>query len=898
MTEGSDSAVSTVECLAQRREQLAALRERARRLLVGGATGIQAAAAISEETDRFVVELYEHAVEELQPAQRRLISQHGALVAVGGTGRGDLAPHSDVDLLFLYHGPVQELYGRFAAQVVRDCWDAGVKLGHSVRSLSDSISLARADIQIATSLVETRCLSGNEELVERLRADFHKKVIRGRVRQFIDDCLAAREIESQQHGAAVGQLEPDVKRALGGLRDLHLIRWVGYACQGAASFDSLRLEGALGKRDARRLLAAWEYVTRIRMDLHFHAGKPQDVLTRDEQLRIAGEREIEGTTAQRPVELLMQTFFRHSTAIAEISRRFVTRQRPRKVLGRLVRSTLTHRADGIYKVSPDLIDAAPRHHGTICRSLESLLDLFLLASRYGVELSPNLIEAVREAAPGVSPEVTPKVARLFIEILSRSGRLGRVLRTMYATGVLELVVPEMAHTRCLLQFNQYHSYTVDEHTFRAIEAAEAFEDDDGPLGAAYRKLHHKEILHLALLLHDAGKGYEGDHSEIGETIADRVAVRLRLPEHQCEVLRLLVRKHLLMAHLAFRRDISEPQAVLQFTHDVGSHETLRMLFVLTAADMTAVGPGVWTDWKAELLSELYDSAVQVLGGQRYLFHREDRIRELKEQVRSAIVPLEPGGEDLEVGDWIDRQLDAFPHHYLTLTPASRVAADLDVVRELEPGEIVVETKYDAETGTVDYRVILHEQTASRGTHRIAGVLAAKRMEIISAQICKSSRGYLIDSFRVVDGDYEGEVPDVRLGEVTSAIESVLRSERSVRSLFQAHRRFGDAGGRAPTSTLPMRVVIDNDSSSRCTVIEVFAHDQPGLLYTISRTLFDLHLSIEQARISTHLDQVVDVFYVTDFEGRKVKQQERLIEIRETLKEKISDFEQQGYVQFV
>ncbi len=259
-----------------------------------------------------------------------------------------------------------------------------------------------------------------------------------------------------------------------------------------------------------------------------------------------------------------------------------------------------------------------------------------------------------------------------------------------------------------------------------------------------------------------------------------------------------------------------------------------------------------------------------------------------------------GGDaaDLEVGDWIDRQLDAFPHHYLTLTPASRVAADLDVVRELEPGEIVVETKYDAETGTVDYRVILHEQTASRGTHRIAGVLAAKRMEIISAQICKSSRGYLIDSFRVVDGDYEGEVPDVRLGEVTSAIESVLRSERSVRSLFQAHRRFGDAGGRAPTSTLPMRVVIDNDSSSRCTVIEVFAHDQPGLLYTISRTLFDLHLSIEQARISTHLDQVVDVFYVTDFEGRKVKQQERLIEIRETLKEKISDFEQQGYVQFV
>ena len=395
-----------------------------------------------------------------------------------------------------------------------------------------------------------------------------------------------------------------MKRSLGGLRDIHLMRWIGFARYGTSDIDRLRLQGAIHKDDARKLLAAHEYLMRVRFNLHLSSGKEQEVLTREEQLRIAEESQIKPKRGQRPVEQLMQTYFRYSTCVADISQRFVELHRPQAAISRGMRLLTTHASGGLYKVSHDQIDVYPRHRDLVCSSTERLLKLFRAAQLYGVEVNFRLFQIIKQSVPNLRPELTRREAQLFLDVLAVSWNVARTLRAMYDTGLLEVILPDMAHARCLLQFNRYHSYTVDEHTLRTIEAAEQFGREEEPVGLANGELLRKDILHLALLLHDLGKGFEEDHSEVGRQIAQRVAKRLFLSDDQREVLVFLVHKHLSMSHLAFRRDTGDLDLLIRFGHDVGTPEILRILYVLTAADLKAVGPGVWTDWKAELLSGL------------------------------------------------------------------------------------------------------------------------------------------------------------------------------------------------------------------------------------------------------------------------------------------------------
>ena len=465
------------------------------------------------------------------------------------------------------------------------------------------------------------------------------------------------------------------------------------------------------------------------------------------------------------------------------------------------------------------------------------------------------------AASPVSPEAT---ARLFLSILRSTGQVGAQLREMYRTGVLEIVLPEMSHVRCLLQFNQYHAYTVDEHTLRAVEAAERFEKDPGALGTAYRSIKHRELLHLALLLHDLGKGYEQDHSEVGRDIAAAVAARLRLSEQHTQMLVFLVHKHLLMAHLAFRRDLSDTQMLVRFSREVGSPELLRMLLVLTASDMTAVGPGTWTNWKGELLTGLFEGALQILSGVPPKFREAERIREISSGVRRALAQSPAPLLELR-----DDELESLPLHYLTATLAEQIVRDLVAIRRLAQDEVVVHGKFEPTTATVEYRIITHDAVGSGLFHKFTGVLAAKGLQILSANICTTCQGIVIDSFRVHDTDHVGEVPEFRLREVETAVCEVLQGRAIVEELFERHRRFQRA---APLQAWrePTRDEIDNDSSERFTVIDVFASDRRGLLYTIAATLLNSGLSVSLAKISTHIDQVLDVFYVTDRGGNKLQ----------------------------
>lgn len=879
---------SPLDELATLKARIASIRDRARETFERRASGTQVASMVSDATDQFLVELFNSAAEKLPSEDRNSLHSHSCVIAVGGSGRAELCPYSDTDLLFLYRRPAGDLLHTFSGGIVRSCWDAGLKLGHSQRTVPDSIAYAKSEPQFGTSLVEARFLWGSEAFFERFRRMADRKVFFNRRSAFIRQCLAGRTEEREEQGGTINRLEPDIKRSLGGLRDYHLIRWVGYACHGTADIEGLKNRNAITSLDAQKLSEAHRFLTTIRVDLHLAHGRPEDTLIRDDQLRIAEKRGIQSEAAQRPVEVLMQQYFLHSQNVADISQRFIDRHTTGGIWNMVIDRVVGHSFNSFCRVGPAGVDVAANKRQVVSANLEETLKLCYNAMLYGTGLAPAMIDALQQAAPKLADEVTPAASKTFRRMLRLHGRLGKMLRLLFRTRVLDVLIPNITRIRGLLQFNAYHSYTVDEHTLRAIEACEKLQYDDTSVGAAYRAIRHKATLHLALILHDLGKGFDEDHSIVGERIATDVAKRLHLSDHKRELVELLVRKHLQMSHLAFRRDTTDPDVIIQMAQDVGSPEVLRMLYVLTVSDITAVGPNMLTDWKLDLLSKLYDNTYHLLSGRPANYRAEQRLAQAKEHVRSMVAPIGDGFDEAGWRLWVDQQLDAFPPHYFANESTDRIARDLDIIQRLGPDEIVVEGRNRDEC-VVEYRVIAGKQFGDACFHKLAGVLSAKRMEILAAQISTSRDGVVVDGFCVRDDDFNGPVPDSRIDETRADIIAVLRGEVTVEALFSKSRRFGDSTHDGHLSNSEPRVVIDAESSDRCTIIDVFAPDKHGLLYAIARRIHEVGLSVWLAKISTRLDQVVDVFYVTDSDGQKVTEGDRLVEIRTAVADCLAEF---------
>ena len=853
-------------------DRRSATRERFER----GVDGLDLATTLAAQMDGFLVELFENVSEALDAEGG--LEQQGAILAVGGSGRGEMAPFSDVDLLFLDAG--KGGFEVFAGQVVRNCWDVGLQLGHGVHEPRGAISLAFDEAEFATSLIGARCLWGHRGLAEDFRQLFLRQVVQGRGTRFYRDCVAAREAEWARHGGAASELVPDVKKSPGGLRDIHLVGWLGAIRFGSSDLEELVKRGALREDECQVLQRGREFLTRVRFGLHFHAGRSQDVLTRDEQLRLAETRGVEGAPGQRPVERFMQEYFQHTTAVARVTRRFVVRHRLSSVWERLTRWCALPRRRGPYRIGRHVIDVLPEQRGQVCGELESILELFSVAAESRVPPSVELLDEISQVAAGLPDQVSPGAARLFLELLARTGSAGETLRLLFEVGVLERLVPAMAHARCLMQFNQYHSYTVDEHSLRAVEAAEAFADEKGPVGNACREIARPDLLHLALLLHDLGKGHEEQHCEVGRRIAEETTRRLGLEQEAVDQLVFLVHRHLEMEQLATRRDFSDPGLLNRFAREVGSSETLRMLYVLTAADISAVGPGKWTSWKADLLTQLYHKTLALL--------TTDAVGVASSTERETADSEGPGGStDVAAREEQESGLSQEEATDVSLRQASE---------ELAANEVEVDGTYETSNDTLELRVLVGSEHAEGCFHRIAGTLTALRLEVLGAEISTSATGGAIDRFRVVDPDYNAGLVEERMREISTTIREAVLRQVTVRQLFARHRRFENLSRTDVLSDFPTRIVLDVSSSPRCTIVEVFAHDRPGLLYTIARTLFQLDLSVEVARIATHVDQIVDVLYLVDGEGQKIEDEVRRSEIRERLELAIERLEREGFVE--
>jgi [protein-PII] uridylyltransferase len=844
-----------------------------------------------------------------------------ALVALGGYGRRELSPHSDVDIMVLHDPAARGRVEALAPAVFKKLWDLRLHLGHSVRTVADCIDVAGSDLATATSLLEARRLLGDAALVERMERRLRADVVRDGA-AFVRKLVAEMRRGYAKHGSSLYMLEPNVKKSGGGLRTIHFLRWIALARHDSADLGVLHARGLLTAAEGRALREAQEFYWRVRNDLHFAAGHPADTLAFDDQVRLARLFGYRDDGKRLGVERFMQQVYIHATEVHEITERFIARTSRPSLRSRILDRARSRKVDGIFVVSPAGVGVSPGGRERLLSDAPTLLSLFRVSQVHGRPIDAELLDAVRQALL-VQDETAfrmPAAAAVFLDILGRPGRLADTLSLMHRLGALEKLVPEFAAVNRLVQFNRFHKYTVDEHTFAVIRHAEALAgggaapgaagvlsdawsrafavvEEPRPAGArpietapgegshlrrAYAQVRRKDLLHLALLLHDVGKGRGGDHAGAGAVIAAAVARRLGLGEHDARQLVFLVREHLAMEQVALRRDLSDDKVLLRFARTVANPETLRMLFVLTYADIAGVGPGSWTQWKEDLLTVLYVRAMDGLAGGHEVAEPLERLAAIRAEV------LRLAGAELPEA-WVAAQWELLNDRYALATPPATIARHLVWLHGLAPGDVRVEVENDAELGTTGYTVLTHDGLTPGLFAKIAGVLAAKGLQILRAQVDTRKNGAVVDTFDVVDTFHAGPPPPERLVEVAGAIRDALLGRVGVEELFARHPRFQPPVATA-TPLDPTKVEVDNDSSDAFTIVDVFAQDRQGLLYAIAQGLWDLGLSVHSSKVATRLDQALDVFYVTDLEGQRVTDPARIEEIRRTLVERIERHE--------
>jgi len=849
-------------------------REKLRLQHANGSPGIQVCAAVTKLIDEVVLDLHRAALAEegFDPARFDALA---ALVPYGGYGRRDVAPYSDVDLMLLIEPKAEAELVPLVRRFTNSLHDV-FQLGFCQRTPDEACQKSFEEPTILTSLAEARFLAGSQPLFDRFQAQFLKLIKRRGVHKIAAIAEARRE-ERRKVGDTNYLLEPNVKKSRGGLREIQLVRWIGFLVCGEVEPDNMVQAGVLSREDANRLQEARAFLLQTRNELHFNAGREQDFLNKSEQLRLAERYQYHGDEGMLPVEEFMRRFFEHTSEVRYIASNFLADSQPIPGFRRWLAAFFAARFEGRYRVGVRYVSVATKHLDEVARDPAEVLKLMELASLFDKRIDHRTWSTIRRTmiAQG-SRELSPEASKLFLSLLGQPARLGEQLRRLHELRVLEKLVPPMAHARCLLQFNDFHKYTVDEHSFRAVESAVAFRDRTDAPGIVWNKIKRKDLLYLALLLHDLGKGFKEDHSVLGSRLAEETCQRLGLPEADVEIVRVLVLKHLVMSQLAQWRDISDPKVIFQFAVDVGSPEVLKMLYVLTCADITAVGPGALNDWKLRLLTDLYYQTLPHIAGDAPPDPRDREVAACREAIRK----LTAGKED---SVWWENLLDSLPRIYLLDGSPEKFVEQLDKIRRLPHSEAVAWGEYLPQQKAVQYTVGTYEDATPGIFHRLTGAISSKGLRILSAEIHTLMGNLVLDRFYVED-DYFGdkEPPPERIAEVCAALTAAVQDQSGKAPSFSSLWKDRNLAARAKLSLMPTQVRIDNSTSDRQTIVDVFTLDRMGLLYVVTRTLFELGLSVHVSKIGTHLDQVVDVFYVTDQDGKKIVGAEQLKVIRQRL----------------
>ena len=798
------------------------------------------------------------------------------VMALGGYGRGELHPLSDIDLMVIYEGEITPYVQRIMQELLYSLWDLGLHIGHSLRSLEDCVAMARTDFPSRTSMQEARFLAGDRRLFAKFQRVLRENVFRRDFGRFLETTLGERDQRYRKHGASPYIGEPNIKESAGGLRDVHTAMWLGAAKFGARTLRELADKGLITPREQAAADAALTFLWRVRNELHFFSGHKNDVLARDVQPRIAKNLGYENDEASLGVERFMRDYYLHARVIHRMSKRLIARcQETLRHHGSAERRQRQQAlADGLvfFDGRLHLVDRDPR---PLRADPARLMKVFWHLHRLGCELSLDLERAVEDALYLVDDAFrrSDAVRELFLDICRNWGRAAQTFSEMHELGFLGRYLPEFGALTCLVQYDVYHRFSADQHSLLAVEHLEALAPGQSSEseGAArvFTEVEKPELLMLGMLLHDIGKAKGHGHVAKGIPLVRALTARQGLPPAEAALVEFLVAHHLTMSHIAQRRDIHDPKTVADFAATVGDPQRLRMLYLLTYADMRAVGPGILTPWQAQILHELYSLTLATLTGGRV---EKPNPTQLAERLQAAA----KGEVDLQA---VKAHLAMTSERYLETTGVQRMAEHLRMLQGLAETPVVTELFHHPDLGSSDLVVVTRDLPGLFSL--IAGTLAASGVNIISAQIHTRADGIAIDTFQVNDPTSEVVGSGALWARTLEALRAVITGEQSVEGLLERRRAAGRAAQSAPG---PPKIALDNRLSDASTVLEVKCPDRLGLLYLITRTLAELGLDIASARIATEIDQAFDTFYVQDRQGRKIEDAEALERVRQALEQ--------------
>ncbi len=825
-----------------------------------GLGGREIASIRSYQVDQVVTRACQIAAELAGPEAAGQLSRC-AIVALGGYGRAELAPFSDVDLLFLHGGRPTPAVRGFVEQVLLLLWDSGLSVGQSFRSTRECLAIARDDLHSRTALSEARLVAGSAEQFNELLGTLDGLLADRRAREAFEESMRREfhERHAKQEGAVCVQ-EPNLKEGVGGLRDLHTVLWIAHAYLGGRGLAGLEAAGWISARDHEAALRAYDFLLRVRNEAHFASGRKADILTLDLQHELASRLGVNGRDGLLGSEVFMREYFRRASDLAELARSVVSRE---AAPGRGVLAMLRDRRAGRKLF---VRNARLEARGALTGGGAALLEVFAAAQAEGVALSAALRADVRGRVSLIDGEVRHDrgVARSFLDVLRWRGRVGAALRAMHETGALGRYLPEFGRVSFLVQHDFFHRYTVDEHTLRAIEAldevAAGANASERALGRVFDEVEDAAPLYLGLLLHDVGKGRGGAHVVRGARIAPRVCERLGLGEGQAADVVFLVEAHLEMSQISQQRDLSEPGLIAAFAERVGRLDRLDQLMLLTYADHRGVGPGVWNEWKSRLLWELYDRVRERLAGHPAALAPGQAARaEAAERLRRSF----PEGE-------VDRHLASMPERYMRTTDAERMERHFRLVSARGDSPLALEWRDLAGGHGTELTVVADDRSGLFAD--IAGTLTANGVDILSVELFGRADGVVIDSFRVAEQGSHRAVRPERRSRVEAALPDAVAGRLEVSAAVARWRdrtpsKVLRAWGRASRAA---SVRFAQDASATATVIEVRAQDRPGLAWTIADTLARLGLDISFAKVATAKALALDVFYVTDGRGSKLE----------------------------
>jgi [protein-PII] uridylyltransferase len=788
-----------------------------------------------------------------------------ALVALGGTGRGEMAPFSDLDLMFLTAGKPSAAQEKAVEAFLHLMWDLKLKVGHSIRSVADLLALAKTDMTIRTALLEARLVWGEQAIFDQAMQRFRAKIVSGSAAEFVAGKLAERDERHRRMGDTRFVVEPNVKDGKGGLRDLHTLYWIGKYVHGVEEPADLVRVGLFTAAEFKKFERAERFFWAVRCHLHLAAGRAEERLGFDHQQQIAEVMRYADRPGKSAVERFMQFYFINAKAVGDLTGIFLAqldeqlgkkgfrfalptiRRKPKRLSGFVLdRGRLSIPRDDYFAEDP-----------------VRLLELFALAAREGLEIHPAAMRTAARDAKLIDEAVRrdPRANALFLDVLSCVNSPDLVLRWMNGAGVFGRFVPDFGRVVAQMQFDMYHHYTVDEHSIRAIGLLAAIErgelKEDHPLSTAlFKQIGSRRTLYVAVLLHDIAKGRGGDHSVLGEQIALKLGPRFGLEPAETEMVAWLVRHHLLMSATAFKRDLADPKTIEDFVRQVQSPERLRLLLILTVVDIRAVGPGVWNEWKKMLLRTLFEAAEERLrlGHKQRGRHElvEERQRELANALGWKASAARAHAKRLPDSYWL-----AEPAEW-QLANARQVATAEAHIGEAKPNVVAED---DPESGSTRISVFTPDREGL--FYRICAGLAAAGANIIDARIHTTRDGMALDNLLVKDGQGRAYADRRLRNRLIRSVENALTSDAP------PPLPHAPSQGRTAAFRVAPFVAIAERASSRTTVVEVNARDRPALLAGLARAIHDCGLTIHSAHIATYGERAVDVFYLTQGDGWKL-----------------------------